>query len=183
MKIQVQTLVFDTDTGWCKPSQKFQDSGSKDVRLSGLNLLLMQALVDAHPDGISTQMIAQHVWKRDFVEADTIAKRVSILRSELAGLCDPSDLIRTLPNRSYQLIGPVQKLPTEAIEKPTIGGDGSQADSPSTQNSNSHFKGTSPWLAVTILVIFGALIYFFYSEANKPVLRDPETGLELVAPD
>lgn len=176
MRYQVQKIVFDAESGVCWQVHNGQADKGEEIQLKSLNFLLMQALVSHYPGALSVQKIAQMVWGRNFVEDDTVAKRVSILRSELAKLVGEKDLIRTLPNREYQLIGPVQEI--SRVEKP---------DKFFAVDQDNTLQAAAPkskiWIIVASLAIVLATLGYLYLKPERTVLRDPETGLELVAPN
>jgi len=65
----------------------------------GRTLELFVALVDAAPEALDADRLAQRVWHRDHVSADTISKRVSLLRKGLGS----DHYVQTLPGRRYRL--------------------------------------------------------------------------------
>lgn len=73
----------------------------------GLTLELFTALVDAAPEALDADHLAQRVWHRDHVSVDTISKRVSLLREGLGS----DHYVQTLPGRRYRLAVPLGDPP------------------------------------------------------------------------
>lgn len=167
------------EKGSCTQAAYDDAEGAERVTLDGLNLLLMQSLVKHTNQPLTPEILSQEVWKRDHVSLDTIAKRVSLLRTALLPLSGGEQIIRTLPNRGYQLVGGAKPINDQTVKDAVLNQPAAQG--PQTPPSKSMPYGARIWAAIVIIIGVG-LIYYINKQDSPPTLKDPGTGLELVAP-
>ncbi|UTW55693.1 hypothetical protein [Kordiimonas sp. SCSIO 12610] len=166
MQYQIQNIIFDAETGICAVDNS---NSPNEVKLEGLNLLLMRALTEFGSEPLTIDVLSKIVWKRDHVSEDTIAKRISLLRATLSEIAGSTQVIRTLPNRRYQLIGPIKKLEVSEV--------------PPTPLATKHANKKSFIIAVAVILILITTAVYQMTSTKPPVLKDPETGKELIAPN
>lgn len=142
----------------------------------GRTLELFEALVAAAPEALDANHLAQRVWHRDHVGADTISKRISLLRQGLGS----DHYVQTLPGRRYRLAVELADAPNEE----------SQGQSKGASN-----KKLAPIVLIALCALFALAVAFSSnpkpdktiqtSPADAPRMEAPTDGqpARLIAPD
>ncbi|MBR9827024.1 MAG: winged helix-turn-helix transcriptional regulator [Alphaproteobacteria bacterium] len=130
------------------------------IEVTGLNLEMLLVLAQASPANLSPSELAQRVWQREHVASDTISKRISLLRAQLAEKGFETVSIETLPGPRYQLL--VSSSPQQVGEDPEVSLRG---------------LGQKPWRSIGLAFLGVAALLVWV------VFLDGETQPELVSPD
>lgn len=159
MKYQIGELLVE-------PDSHRVIGKNQEFELTGINLMMFLALVRHYPNPLAGETLAQEVWQKSHVSADTIKKRFSLLKKELAEV-EMGELIKSLPNQSYVL-----------SEAPVEIGQNQEA----LQGQVKINKLKSLIVIVLIIIISVAAVVFLNDQDQPPMLHDPVTGKTLVAP-
>lgn len=128
------------------------------VKLTGLSFDLLWRLAEAAPNPLSNQELADKVWQRRFVDDQTIAKRVAIVRQALRDDSVEPAFIRTVRGKGYAFIA----------SSATISDQPTRAE-----------RGPPKWAWLIIIVIMLAIATAIASTSSRPpspILLDPENG-------
>lgn len=79
----------------------------QSLKLSGLSLEMLIALAEASPNALSVDELTKRVWNRSVVSADTLSKRVSLLRAWLRDVVGDTVRIEALPSSRFRIIAMV----------------------------------------------------------------------------
>ncbi|WOR15622.1 winged helix-turn-helix domain-containing protein [Hyphomonas sp. FCG-A18] len=161
MNYKCSGLEIDTTSG-------VVSKDSERVLLSGLNLALLTALLQASPNRLSHEDLMRMVWQREVVSDATIAKRISLLREALSKLGADGNFIKTFPHKHYGLSHPV------VVE---------QSDDTSATSPYSTLRIAVAISGLLIVSIVSLVALLSLQETEPARLTDPETGLELIAPN
>jgi TolB-like protein/DNA-binding winged helix-turn-helix (wHTH) protein/tetratricopeptide (TPR) repeat protein len=107
--------------------------------------------------------VLESVWPNTFVEENTLARTIGVLRRELGDTSRDSKLIETVPTRGYRFIAPVEVVPVQAPDSPAtqIRHPVSGSDSQSSATVVPAIRTTIPkltWISVTACLILAAII-------------------------
>ncbi len=91
--------------------------GEKPIHLGPLSYRLLLALIDAAPNVISHDALADAVWRGRAVSPETISQRVKLLRAAIGDNAHDPRYIELHRGRGYRLIPPVVPVPTEKSAK------------------------------------------------------------------
>jgi DNA-binding winged helix-turn-helix (wHTH) protein len=78
------------------------------IELSALNFDLLRVLIEAAPNVVTYDDLAQKVWGRHFVSQENVAQRIKLLRQGLADDASEPRYIETVRGKGYRLIPSVQ---------------------------------------------------------------------------
>ena len=84
------------------------------IELSALNFDLLRVLVEAAPNVVTYDDLAEKVWGRHFVSPENVAQRVKLLRQGLADDASEPRFIETVRGKGYRLIPSVQAVSVPA---------------------------------------------------------------------
>lgn len=74
------------------------------VEVTGLSFDLLAALMEASPEPLSNEELAERVWKRCHVTDHTVAQRVAMVRKALGDQSDEPRYVRTVRGRGYAFV-------------------------------------------------------------------------------
>ncbi len=86
--------------------------GRRTVRLGRLTFDLLQALVEAAPNVVTHDELAQRVWGTRPVSPETLSQRVKLLRDALSDHADHPRYVEVIRGHGHRLIPAVHALPT-----------------------------------------------------------------------
>ncbi len=107
MRYQVADLLVDM------AQRRVMRDGSA-IALSALNFDLLRVLVEAAPNVVTYDDLAQKVWGRHFVSPENVAQRIKLLRQGLADDASEPRFIETVRGKGYRLIPSVQAVSVPA---------------------------------------------------------------------
>ncbi|MFC7300364.1 winged helix-turn-helix domain-containing tetratricopeptide repeat protein [Cognatiluteimonas weifangensis] len=82
--------------------------GAARIPLPKLSYALLHALVDAAPDLLAHDTLAERVWQRRLVTPETLAQRISLLRRALGDDANDPRYLRVVRGMGFQLVPPVR---------------------------------------------------------------------------
>jgi TolB-like protein/DNA-binding winged helix-turn-helix (wHTH) protein len=110
-RYQVADLLVDT------AQRRVMRDGSA-IELSALNFDLLRVLVEAAPNVVTYDDLAQKVWGRHFVSPENVAQRIKLLRQGLADEASAPRFIETVRGKGYRLIPSVQAVSVQTVLVP-----------------------------------------------------------------
>src|SRR6188474_3054993 len=87
--------------------------GGQPIELKALDFDLLRFLVEASPNVVNADVLAEKVWGRHFVSPENVAQRVMLLRQSLSDDANRPRYIETIRNKGYRLVPLVERLPAE----------------------------------------------------------------------
>jgi TolB-like protein/DNA-binding winged helix-turn-helix (wHTH) protein len=90
------------------------------IELSALNFDLLRVLVEAAPNVVTYDDLAQKVWGRHFVSPENVAQRIKLLRQGLADDASAPRFIETVRGKGYRLIPSVQTASVPVVSVPAV---------------------------------------------------------------
>jgi DNA-binding winged helix-turn-helix (wHTH) protein/TolB-like protein/Flp pilus assembly protein TadD len=95
---------------------------SSRVALEPKNLRVLLQLVSHAGHLVQKNTLLETVWTDTFVEENTLARAIAILRQELGDSSRDPRFIQTIPTRGYRFIAPVELLPETSplVPAPTV---------------------------------------------------------------
>ncbi len=90
------------------------------LELSALNFDLLRVLVEAAPNVVTYDDLAQKVWGRHFVSPENVAQRIKLLRQGLADDASAPRFIETVRGKGYRLIPCVQAAAVPIVSVPAV---------------------------------------------------------------
>jgi len=103
MRYQVADLLVDV-------AQRRVIRHGTEIELSALNFDLLRVLVEAAPNVVTYDDLAQRVWGRHFVSPENVAQRIKLLRQGLADDASEPRFIETVRGKGYRLIPSVRAV-------------------------------------------------------------------------
>lgn len=95
----------------------FQDDAFVSLTLKAFDTLLL--LVENHGSVVSKEAMLKSVWPDAFVDENSIAQNISLLRKLFADANGSAEYIATIPRRGYRFVAPVLELTeTESAADP-----------------------------------------------------------------
>jgi TolB-like protein/DNA-binding winged helix-turn-helix (wHTH) protein/Flp pilus assembly protein TadD len=104
MRYQVADLLVDV-------AQRRVIRDGTAIELSALNFDLLRVLVEAAPNVVTYDDLAQRVWGRHFVSPENVAQRIKLLRHGLADDASEPRFIETVRGKGYRLIPSARIVP------------------------------------------------------------------------
>jgi TolB-like protein/DNA-binding winged helix-turn-helix (wHTH) protein/Tfp pilus assembly protein PilF len=80
------------------------------IELKALDFDLLRFLVEAAPNVVNADVLAEKVWGRHFVSPENVAQRVMLLRQSLSDDANRPRYIETIRNKGYRLIPLVERM-------------------------------------------------------------------------
>jgi TolB-like protein/DNA-binding winged helix-turn-helix (wHTH) protein len=83
---------------------------ARPIEIGALNFDLLRTLVEATPNVVTVDSLAEKVWGRHFVSPENVAQRVMLLRQSLADDASQPRYIETVRNKGYRLIPVAERV-------------------------------------------------------------------------
>jgi DNA-binding winged helix-turn-helix (wHTH) protein/TolB-like protein/Flp pilus assembly protein TadD len=148
---------------------------SSRVALEPKNLRVLLQLVSHAGHLVQKNTLLDTVWRDTFVEENTLARAIAVLRQELGDSSRDPKFIQTIPTRGYRFIAPVEVLPeipqltpvaADALPQPL-------ADAGAERLPARSWLPTIAVFAVCLLVIATASILLWRHKATAMMHRAP----------
>ena len=125
-----------------------------EVRLRRQTLLLLKALLRAHPRILSRDELLDQVWGVDHVSTSSVKQTISELRSALSDSATDPRYIQTLHRQGYRFIAKVEQISTEEIQDSPV--------QPIPETLRPASKG--PYLLLAALLTLGIGLAAFWGD-------------------
>ncbi|HVE55937.1 MAG TPA: winged helix-turn-helix domain-containing protein [Pyrinomonadaceae bacterium] len=166
-----------------KSRRLFRRAGGELVPLTPKAVELLLFLIRNAGRILSKEELLDTVWENSFVEEANLSQTIFVLRKTLGETTKKPRFILTAPNRGYQFIAPVKEIKADD-EMPEVGFF-SKNISFKIQNPEFKVKHPNPkskiqnpkslWFAVSLVVLIGFGIYWFYPAAKPATVSEIRT--------
>lgn len=165
--------------------------GAQTLDLPKLSFDLLQALVEAYPDALSTEDIMKRVWAGRVVSPQTVAKRVELLRQALGDDATKPRYVTLVRGYGYRLAQDVVAIEARGEKEPgdndpvdettARGPDGTPAPgrepSPREEHRGSRRR---PWAYVLAAVALVAVVVLLLSQRDAVTDPPPERSVAVL---
>lgn len=146
---------------------------SSRVALEPKNLRVLLQLVSHAGHLVQKSTLLDTVWTDTFVEENTLARAIAVLRQELGDSSRDPRFIETIPTRGYRFIAPVEVLPEISQPVPVLAEAPPQplADTGAERLPGRSWLPTVAVLAVSLLVIASTSILLWRRHKTVPIVH------------